>query len=120
MRVNLGISNGTALVVTLFVNGEPLREFPPRSREPTIDVSRLPPLPWNVEARSPSGRVLTSMSVAPGHVPDKHQRRGATERTGVFARVDLSCGRLTIWAGDVQPSGPRPPEPAGRRGDCAP
>jgi hypothetical protein len=37
-----------------------------------------------------------------------------------MGRVDLSCGRLTIWAGDYPPSGPVYIKPAGSPGDCDP
>lgn len=82
----------------------------------TIDVAALPPLPWNVEARPPSGRVLTSMQVRPGDV----QSADSAVHTIPIGRVDLSCGRITIWAGDVSPSGPPPFPSPGSPGDCAP
>ena len=114
----LGIANGTTLAVTLFVNGQRIAEFLAQRGGPTIDVAALPPLPWNVEARSPSGRLLTSMQVAPGDVRSATGLGGVSEYTGTFGRVDLSCGRLTIWAGDIQPSGPAPPPNPGVPGDC--
>jgi len=117
-QVNLGISNGTALSVTLFVNGQRLDTYPPNSGQPRIDVSALPPLPWTVEARSSSGRPLTSMRIEPGQVKRTIGPGGVTESSGAFGRVDLSCGRLTIWAGDLQPSGPPPPPSPGTPGDC--
>ena len=103
--MKLGISNGTALTVTLFVS---------------IDPSRLPALPWKVEARSASGRILTTMHVEVGEIQATIQPDGAIERTGAMGRVDLSCGRLTIWAGDFYPSGPPPTASAGIPGDCLP
>jgi hypothetical protein len=102
---NLGVANGTTLTVTLVVNGRALGDFE-SGAGPSIDVSGLPALPWTVEARSPSGRVLTSMTVEPGQVWSRTSLNGVGEHNGVFGRVDLSCGRLTIWAGDVTPSGP--------------
>ena len=118
--VKLGVANGTSLTVSVFVNGQHVGEFPAGSPGPTIDPASLPPLPWKVEARSPSGRVLTSMTVQPGQVTMTTGPGGEIEQTGTFGRVDLSCGRLTIWAGDVQPSGPAPPPSPGSPGDCAP
>lgn len=118
--VNLGISNGTTLAVTLFVNGERVAYYPPGGPPPTIDPASLPALPWIVEARSPSGRVLTSMQVKPGDVQTTALPGGAVENSAPFARVDLSCGRLTIWAGDIEPSGPPPGPSPGTPGDCAP
>ena len=116
----LGISNGTTLTVTLVVNGQRLGAFAPSAPQPTIDPAALPPLPWNVEARSASGRVLTSMTVAPGDVHTTTGPGGVVEESGTMGRVDLSCGRLTIWAGSVVPSGPAPPASPGKPGDCIP
>jgi hypothetical protein len=112
----LGVSNGTTLIVTLVVNGQRVGDFPPDGPGPTIDIAVLPPLPWNVEARSLSGRVLTFMQVAPGEI----QSADSAVHTIPMGRVDLSCGRLTIWAGDFPPSGPVPLPSAGSPGDCAP
>jgi hypothetical protein len=77
-------------------------------------------LPWKVEARSPSGRVLTTMDVAIGSVTSTMYPDGHGESSGTMGRVDLSCGRLTIWAGDQAPSGPAPPPSPGMAGDCEP
>jgi hypothetical protein len=119
-RPNLGVGNGTTLTVTLVVNGKPIGDFPGGAGpEPSIDMAALPPLPWTVEARSPSGRVLTTMIVKPGDVRTTTVA-GVTSSNGTMGRVDLSCGRLTIWAGDIMPSGPAPASPAGSPGDCVP
>ena len=114
-KPGLHVANGTLLTVTLFVNGQPVADYLRGAPEPSIDPAALPPLPWTVEARSPSGRLLTSMLVAPGEVTsggDIHQIPAG--------RIDLSCGRLTIYAGDYAPSGPPPPPSPGMAGDCAP
>ena len=116
---NLGISNSTTLVVTLVVNGLPVAEFPPGAGRPSVDAS-LPDLPWTVEARSASGRVLTSIQVKPGDVVSTINADGTGSSRGAIGRVDLSCGRLTIWAGDVEPSGPAAIGPLGTAGDCLP
>lgn len=116
----LGVSNGTALDVTLVVNGRAVGVFPAGGPWPSIDPVALGPLPWTVEARSPSGRVLTSMSVQARAAWSTVGPDGVVERVGVMGRVDLSCGRLTIWAGDVIPSGPVPPSNPGTPGDCGP
>jgi hypothetical protein len=118
-RPKLGVSNGTTLTVAIFVNGGRLADVPPGGPERPLDVDSLPPLPWTVEARSPSGRVLTSMAVKPGDVTTSSSP-GGNEETGAMGRVDLSCGRLTIWAGDVLPLGPAPASPPGSPGDCVP
>ena len=116
-RPELGVSNGTDLVVVVTVNGELLGEFPPHGPGPEFDVSRLPALPWTVEARTVSGRLLTSMVVEPGDVQRTVEANDVVSLSGALARVDLSCGRLDIWAG-FRPSGPAPGP--GRPGDCEP
>jgi hypothetical protein len=119
-RPVLGIANGTNLTVKLFVNGESVGESRPGVGLPPIDFNNLPALPWTVEARSPSGRVLTSMRVEPGVVAMSTDPAGNLGTSGTIGRVDLSCGRVTIWAGYFAPSGPPPPSPAGSPGDCTP
>jgi hypothetical protein len=116
-RPTLGISNGTNLVVTVIVNGRVVGQSGPIGPL-DIDESALPPLPWVVEARTASGRLLTSMTVAPGQVFTTTRPDGSIHRSGAMGRVDLSCGRLTIWAGDFMPGGPAPGP--GVPGDCEP
>lgn len=106
---NLNISNGTTLTVTLVVNGRRVGEVPPDSQR-MIEAFGLPALPWNVEARSPTGRVLMTYQVQPGNV----QTYGSSVRW-----IDLSCGRLWIGHGNLTPDAPVPPSP-GEPGDCAP
>ncbi len=118
--VKLGISNGTTLAVTLVVNGASVGVFPAGGPQPTIDIATLPPLPWDVEARSASRRVLTSMHVESKDIRTTVRSSGVVETTGAMARVDLSCGSLRIWAGDIVPSGPIPASPPGTPGDCEP
>jgi hypothetical protein len=50
----------------------------------------VPPLPWSVETRSPSGLVLSAMTVKAG---------GSAGAFGDVVRADLACGRLDIWSG---------------------
>ena len=116
-RAVLGISNGTPLAVPLFVNDQAVGTAIQGAAFEPLDFASLPPQPWTVEARAPSERVLTSMEVRPDSVP---VRDGGVTFTGTFGRVDLSCGRITIWAGYFQPSGPVPASPAGTAGDCEP
>jgi len=117
---SLGISNGTTLAVTLVINGQPVAIANPLGQDSTLDRASLPDLPWAVEARSPTGRVLTSMHVGVGDIWSTTRPGGAVESQGAFARVDLSCGSLRIWAGEFVPSGPAPASPAGSPGDCVP
>ena len=113
----LGISNGTTLTVTLVVNGTTVATFAPHTGRDAIPASLLPALPWKVEARSPSGRLLTSMTVRAGDVRQTFLPNGEGSTQGDGVRVDLSCGRLDIWSGPPL-SGPAPGP--GSPGDCAP
>ena len=95
---DLELSNGTTLAVTLVVNEKVIRTFPPGARG-AVAPSDLPPLPWDVQARSPSGRVLVSMTVRPGDVQETTTPGGGRAYQGNGVRVDLSCGRLDVWSG---------------------
>lgn len=116
-KPDLGISNGTTLTVTLVVNGAVVRTVAPGGGVNAIAANDLPALPWAVEARSPSGRVLTSMTVKAGDVQRSTEPDGSTMYRGAASRVDLSCGRLDIWAGPPL-LGPMPGP--GVPGDCEP
>lgn len=115
--MSLNVSNGTSIPVVLAVNGVPVKPYEANGVGLlAVPTDRLPPLPWSVEARTSSGRVLTTMTVT---------AREAVQSGAVISipstQTDLSCGRLTIWAGDSPPSGPMPPSPPGSIGpDCAP
>lgn len=111
----LHISNGTTLVVVLTVNGQEIGEFRPGVGGAVFHEQPLPQLPWTVEARTETGRLLTSMVVLPGDVRTEQDGRNSS---GVFGRVDLSCGSLRIWVGDTALSGPAPGP--GKPGDCEP
>lgn len=116
-EMSLGISNATTLTVTLVVNGAVVRTFAPGTVADTIPATALPALPWIIEARSPSGRVLTSMTVNAGDVWQVTAPDGSVLTKGDALRVDLSCGRLDIWSGPPL-AGPAPGP--GSPGDCAP
>jgi hypothetical protein len=108
---DLEISNQTTLAVTLVVNGTKVREVAPGTVERVVP-GQLPAQPWNVEARSPSGRVLSTLTVRSGDVI-----RTASGWKGDAQRVDLSCGRLDMWSG---PPLLGPPPGSGAPGDCRP
>jgi len=78
-------------------------------------VKDLPRQPWLVEARTPTGRVLSSMTVRPGDVWETTMPDGSTQMKGDAVRVDLSCGRLDMWSGPPL-LGPAPGP--GKTGDC--
>jgi hypothetical protein len=117
-RPPLGIANGTTMTIGLFVNGEHVGTYAPGSGV-TIPGAGLPSMPWFVEARTSTGRVVTSMRVEPDQVTSTTFADGRSETTGAAARVDLSCGRLDVWAGPPV-GGPMPPSHAGAPGDCEP
>jgi hypothetical protein len=119
--MSLGVSNGTTLTITLAVDGEVVRTLAPGAVAEAIPASALPALPWVVEARSPSGRLLTSMTVKAGDVLRAEAPvEGGFVSKGPWTSAVLSCGRVDIWSW----SGPPPPPPtgpaSGSPGDCAP
>jgi hypothetical protein len=119
-RPKLTVGNGTELVVAIFVNGLPVGQFPPDGPGPEIDESQLPPLPWDVEAKTVGGRTLLTMHVDPGQLHVNRQADGGIEASIAMERAELSCGTLWLWAGEITPSGPAPDPNAGAPGDCLP
>jgi hypothetical protein len=113
-RPPLNISNGTTLELTL-VNGQAVATY---GTSGIGFAGPLPPLPWTVVVTTSTGRVLTTMTVNRGDVATTAVPGGAVSVSGRMARVDLSCGRLDLWAGGAQPLGPAPGP--GVPGDCAP
>jgi protein-export membrane protein SecD len=105
----LSISNGTRIPVSLVVNGAVVETVAPGGYENPVKAG-LPALPWSVETRSPSGRVLSRMTVNVGDVVN-----GDSGSQGDAVRVDLSCGRLDVWSGPPL-AGPAPGP--GQPGDC--
>ncbi len=117
----LNVGNGTTMTVVLVVNGQPVATFAPGGGS-ALDESALPPLPWSVAATTTSGRVLTTMdlSVSVAAQIQQAEQTDVVPRPIPMGRVYLTCGQLTIWAGDRPASGPVPPSPAGSPGDCGP
>ena len=111
---DLVVDNQTTLAITVAVNGVVVRTIQAHNQE-AVFVKDLPPQPWLVEARTASGRVLSSMTVRPGDVWETHLPDGSTQMNGDSVRVDLSCGRLDIWSGPPV-LGPAPGP--GKPGDC--
>jgi hypothetical protein len=116
-QMTLNVSNGSKLAVALVVNGVVVDLFEPGGGRFDIAAAELPPLPWSVEIRSPTGRVLVSTTVHAGDVWRADVGGGASEERGAGSRVDLSCGRIDVWSG-VPIGGPVPGP--GVPGDCAP
>jgi hypothetical protein len=114
--LDLHVSNGTTLPVSITVNGQDIGAV--RAGDVlTVPSGVLPPMPWTVDARSPSGRLLTTMTANREDIHQEDFGNGTTQESGAGARIDLSCGRLDLWVG-VRPLGPVPGP--GVPGDCAP
>ena len=99
------------------INGNTLATYRPGTGSEAIAAAALPALPWVVEVRSPSGRMLVSMTVRAGDVQQILNADGSVTYSGDAMRVDLSCGRIDIWSGPPM-AGPAPGP--GSPGDCAP
>jgi hypothetical protein len=102
----LSVSNETSITVVLLVNGGIVDSVRPGERHDPVTMD-LPPLPWLIEALSPSRRVLSSLSVSATDL--------ITSTSGRAVRVDLSCGRLDVWSG---PPLAGPMWSPGPLGDC--
>ena len=86
----LSVANGATVPVAVVVNGTLVETVEALTTEDPIHVT-LPVLPWTVEARSPSGRVLATLTVSAADY--------GSSTSGKFARADLACGRLDVWSG---------------------
>jgi hypothetical protein len=102
--------------VTISVNGQIVGVAVPGQAFGPLGAD-LPPMPWTVEARTASGRLLTTMIVRREDISREEVGNGATRESGAGARIDLSCGRLDLWVG-VPMIGPAPGP--GTPGDCDP
>lgn len=108
---DIHVENGTTLDVGIAVSDRVVRVVP-HGGSATIPAAEAGALPWVIEARTGSGRVLLSFGVEAGSVDvdgDAQQGRGG--------RADLSCGRLDVYVGPVL-LGPAPGP--GEPGDCLP
>ena len=119
-RPKITLRNGTELLIKLSVNEIAVGHFPPGRPQPDVDESALPPLPWDIEGRTVSGRLVLSLHVDPGQLHVERQPDGAIRASIGMARADLSCGTLWLWAGEITPGGPAPMPDAGKPGDCVP
>jgi len=117
--MSLAVNNQTTLTLSLIVNNMLIASLDPGTclgctDDSVVPASLLPPLPWRAEVRSPSGRVLVSLSVQAGDVDYE-----ATSAKGDANRVNLSCGQIDLWSGPPAAGGPAIVSP-GSPGDCRP
>jgi hypothetical protein len=110
-EMSLTANNQSDRALELYVNGGKQADVD-ASTSLTIAAKDLPPLPWDAELRLPTGRTLLELRITSGSVV-----RTANSQQGVGTRVDLSCGRIELYA--VLPLGGPAPGP-GRPGDCGP
>ena len=115
--MSVSTSNSTTVYVNLFVNGSFLTMLDPGAcvgchGDDAVPAAILPPLPWNVEVRTLSSRVLVALPIKAGDVIETN-----SYLKGDGNRVDLSCGRIDIWSGPPM-LGPAPGP--GTPGDCRP
>jgi hypothetical protein len=89
-RPALYVVNDTTIIVTLIVDDTVVLSVPPEVHEALL-AARLPPLPWEVQVRSPSGVTLLRLSI---RTVDP-----IGSDFGRSARVDLACGTLEVWTG---------------------
>jgi hypothetical protein len=113
---DLNVENGTTLAVSIVVNGGQIVTVPPGESQ-VIPEDQLPVLPWSVDARSPSGRLLLHFDAPVGSISSTTNHSGGAESHGVGTLVDLTCGRLAVYAGSPIP-GPMPLP--GTLNDCSP
>jgi hypothetical protein len=114
------VVNGTLLDLRIRLNGVFREGVSAAESSTTVPAARLGTLPWRLEAVTSSGRVIADMTVAPGSVGCVEGPERSRSRSGVVRVVDLSCGRLVIYAAPEAPPLPAPVPGAGAPGDCDP
>ena len=110
----MSVINGTALAVTMFVNGTMMATLPAKT-DRTFDPATQPERPWDLEFTTAAGRVVLEYHVEPGWPIRTVQPDGSTMITGWGNYTDLSCGRLLIL---LDGSLPLPAPGPGAPGDC--
>jgi len=96
------ISNETALTLKVVINGSEAATSLPYT-ESDVDPSAFQ-APWHVSVTTSSGRQLVDLSYSASDIDTS-----GDSQHGVAQRVDLSCGRLDVYAGPPL-LGPMPPQ----------
>jgi hypothetical protein len=86
----VSVANGTTIPVAIALNGTMVGTVPAGTTEDPIPAT-LPARPWTIEARSPSGRVLATLTLS--------AQDYISNNSGKAVREDLACGRLDLWSG---------------------
>lgn len=113
----LHVSNSTTLPLTLVVNEEQVAILDPGTSA-DIRPGALPGLPWHVATRTVTGRSVATMEVEPGSIVDQRAIDGTGSYSAPFGGAALSCGRVLLWVGNLEPTGGGYSE--GVPGDCDP
>ena len=120
LRVRVGVSSGTTMALSVALNGQHLGDISPTDTAAAFGPASLPQLPWDIEVRSTSGKVLVSMTVQVQDVLSTALPGGGQVVTQRFERVDTTCGQLMVWTGEVEPSVADLPAPRSSVGPCNP
>ncbi len=118
--VSVGVSNDTTMALAVSINDQRLGDVSPADTAAEFTPTGSLRFPWSIEVRSTSGTVLLSMIVQGQDVVSTTAPGGEWIQTQRFERVDTTCGRLMVWAGEVEPSVADLPAPTSSVAPCHP
>ena len=107
--MTIHVTNATPIAVSVVINGQNVGDVRRAGPAFAISTATLGGPPWTIEARGgASNRALVTLLIA-GLDDDPGVSRGRY--------IDLTCGRIWVWAGQAMPDAPV--GPAGDEpGDC--
>jgi len=91
------VANGLTVPVAVYINGSFVGTVPAGTTEDPVPAPHAA-MPWSVEARSPGGRVLATLTLSATDY--------LSSTSGRIASADLACGRLVLWVGAPPTGGP--------------